>query len=720
MDSTVFRFGRCEVNLERREVLVDGERRSVEPRPFALLVHLLAHHHRVVTKDELLDTVWPDEAVSDGSLARAVMKARQAIGDDGAPVLIKTVHRVGYRFVAPLSPGDSAAAAPSDDTPGEGEPVMQIALLPFENLTGEPSLDWVRLGLMVLVNGALVHDQRVSPVSTSSLLAALDSLPADADRTARSAAVQRLTGARHVAGVTIARDASGYRVDLRLLTAPQAPVRRLRAGEPTVLGDRLAREVMAALFPGAARLVSIGFDFADPLANQAFAQAEQAVAEQKWPQAIQLLKVVRILEPDSGTVRLEHLRALAAHGEAEAVSVGQRLLARAEAGHDALLVCAVHQALGRAHLNQAAFAAARSHLDQALLLSGGRQPQDWTAQTLLLRAAVALHERDVAQAEGRLDQLRRLCERNGNRIFPLAATLLHAAIAASRGDVVQSLRLSREGVQRAREQRLHRSLAQACGSAASACMTLGLLQEAAAFAEEGLATALRLGDGLAACGLAAGLCLAYRASNAPQEAARVLAAIAPAVPPLAPLAREALLRAQGHHAAAAGEHGAAAGHFRAALSLARGTKATLQEHETLPWLIRSLIQAGHADEASDELARAAGAAQAGNAELQAGLRHGAALQAHAAGRVDTALHGLQQVADAPGPVVGLWHACACVDTAWLLAEAGRVDAARQQLARLGAPFRDHRMARAAQARLQSTIAPAPTPVLPPPGLPSCL
>ena len=100
---TLFRFGRCEVDMDRRCLRLDGTRVALEPRPFELLRHLIRQRHRVVSKQELLETVWPGQPVSPSALARAVMKVRQAIGDADEAPLIRTVPRVGYHFVAPMA-----------------------------------------------------------------------------------------------------------------------------------------------------------------------------------------------------------------------------------------------------------------------------------------------------------------------------------------------------------------------------------------------------------------------------------------------------------------------------------------------------------------------------------------------------------------------------------------------------------------------------------------
>jgi DNA-binding winged helix-turn-helix (wHTH) protein len=105
----IARFGRCEVRVACRELLVDGKLRPLQPRPFDLLVYLIAHRDRVVTAEELLDAVWGETCVQQGSLPAAVMRVRKALleHEDGAGRIIRTYQRVGYRFVAALE-GDGA------------------------------------------------------------------------------------------------------------------------------------------------------------------------------------------------------------------------------------------------------------------------------------------------------------------------------------------------------------------------------------------------------------------------------------------------------------------------------------------------------------------------------------------------------------------------------------------------------------------------------------
>lgn len=97
----VWQFAGCEFEESRRILRVRGKAVEVEPKPLEILLQLLQHAGSVVTKDELLDTVWPGLMVVDGSLAVAISKLRKAIHDEDSTVIL-TVPRVGYRLAAPV------------------------------------------------------------------------------------------------------------------------------------------------------------------------------------------------------------------------------------------------------------------------------------------------------------------------------------------------------------------------------------------------------------------------------------------------------------------------------------------------------------------------------------------------------------------------------------------------------------------------------------------
>jgi pimeloyl-ACP methyl ester carboxylesterase len=114
----IFVFSDCELDLDRFELRRAGRLRPVEPQVFDLLAVLIRERHRVVPKEELLDTVWGNRFVTESALTSRVKAARQAIGDDGrSQHLIRTAHGRGYQFVAPVDeaaqPDPVASASPA-------------------------------------------------------------------------------------------------------------------------------------------------------------------------------------------------------------------------------------------------------------------------------------------------------------------------------------------------------------------------------------------------------------------------------------------------------------------------------------------------------------------------------------------------------------------------------------------------------------------------------
>ena len=118
----IYAFDDCELDLDRFELRRAGRTRPVEPQVFDLLAVLVRERHRVVPKEELLDTVWGDRWVSESALTSRVKAARQAIGDDGrSQRLIRTVHGRGYQFIAPVTETPQGSAVPllADPPPQE-------------------------------------------------------------------------------------------------------------------------------------------------------------------------------------------------------------------------------------------------------------------------------------------------------------------------------------------------------------------------------------------------------------------------------------------------------------------------------------------------------------------------------------------------------------------------------------------------------------------------
>lgn len=90
-----------------RTLIVGKQRVTPQPKVLDLLRLLMSHDGATVSKDVLIDALWPGLVMGEQALQRAVMKLRRALGDDGtgAPI-IETVPRIGYRLAVPVTPHD--------------------------------------------------------------------------------------------------------------------------------------------------------------------------------------------------------------------------------------------------------------------------------------------------------------------------------------------------------------------------------------------------------------------------------------------------------------------------------------------------------------------------------------------------------------------------------------------------------------------------------------
>jgi len=110
----VWCFDRFELDLDRGELRSAGKPIALRPKTFALLRHLLAHPTRLVSKDELLDAVWPNVVVTEDSVTQCIGDLRSALGERAG--LIRTVPRRGYILDATVS--RLATTQPVESEPG--------------------------------------------------------------------------------------------------------------------------------------------------------------------------------------------------------------------------------------------------------------------------------------------------------------------------------------------------------------------------------------------------------------------------------------------------------------------------------------------------------------------------------------------------------------------------------------------------------------------------
>ncbi len=140
----IFRFSDYCVDAERLELSGPSGPVSLQPQAYALLVFLIENTDRVVTKDEIFDAVWQGRIVGDGTLNARINAIRTAVGDDGSrQMIIKTLPRQGFRFVAALEYG--ATSTPVSES--HFETFKSVGILPFTDIGNDPEQAYFADGL---------------------------------------------------------------------------------------------------------------------------------------------------------------------------------------------------------------------------------------------------------------------------------------------------------------------------------------------------------------------------------------------------------------------------------------------------------------------------------------------------------------------------------------------------------------------------------------------
>jgi DNA-binding winged helix-turn-helix (wHTH) protein/predicted ATPase len=113
-----WRFGGFQLDRESACLWKGEQRLTLRSKTFDLLVYLVTHAGELVRKETLLETVWPDTVVADGVLTTSMGELRKALGETAKqPQYIATVHRRGYRFIAPVTPMDTPETSAIRDVP---------------------------------------------------------------------------------------------------------------------------------------------------------------------------------------------------------------------------------------------------------------------------------------------------------------------------------------------------------------------------------------------------------------------------------------------------------------------------------------------------------------------------------------------------------------------------------------------------------------------------
>ena len=131
----LWEFGGVRLDGRARLLLKDGIPVQVTPKALDVLLYLARNAGRAVTREELLDALWPDAVVTDASLTQAVFLIRKALGETDASEVLETVPRVGYRLNLPVQAASPAPAASAEAPANPVEPAVPVR--PIPNVAGE-------------------------------------------------------------------------------------------------------------------------------------------------------------------------------------------------------------------------------------------------------------------------------------------------------------------------------------------------------------------------------------------------------------------------------------------------------------------------------------------------------------------------------------------------------------------------------------------------------
>ncbi|RZW03856.1 MAG: hypothetical protein EX266_11040, partial [Rhodobacteraceae bacterium] len=200
----VIAFDDFRIDHARGELTRGGLPVAVEPQVLDLIAHLAAHPGVVLTRDDLIDAVWGGRIVSDSAISSRINAARTALGDDGtAQKYIKTIPRRGFRFEADVG----ARLAPATSAL-QGKP--SIAVLPFENLSGDPEQRYFSDGITDDIITELSRYGELFVISRHSSFACRDSDQSTAE-------IARYLGVQYIAEGSVRRVGDRIRVTAQLI-----------------------------------------------------------------------------------------------------------------------------------------------------------------------------------------------------------------------------------------------------------------------------------------------------------------------------------------------------------------------------------------------------------------------------------------------------------------------------------------------------------------------
>ncbi|MEM7053498.1 MAG: tetratricopeptide repeat protein [Pseudomonadota bacterium] len=554
MEITRVQFGAFELNQDRRELTRDGEVVELQSRVFDLLSYLVTHRDRVVSKDELMDAVWPGRVVGEAALARAIMKARKAVQDDAnQQALIRTVHGHGYHFVAecreispataeknatPLATADQPAAtgtspAAVDPTNARNTPwamlaaamliavavltlviapwrsdevtadqnMLRMAVLPVIDRTGDPELAWSRLGLMSFVRAQLAEAPEFQTVRDGDVLALADQQGWDGPLVGEAAEqvfeqLIQVQGVSHALLLELVSDVAGFRMNWALHEVGRNPRQGTMVGAD---GTQLAAGAVQAVYGnllGRSRLVAeTPLISEDSFLNEAFSRGMALSLEGRCGETERYFNVIIEEEPHRFAPRFELascLRILGRNDEAEPL-LEALIEEQRSLAQDEHLAKAL-MTLGVLYNRTGRLDLADTTLSEALTFAESAGSWELAGRILQNQAILAEDQNNWAESEALLDRSVLAYQRAGREVLPGQIASHRANLAMDQGRLAEGDAYLDEAIAAFRLAGDRRNEAMMLNNRGYLRRQQGQLDEAQQFHEQSLAIRQAIGD----------------------------------------------------------------------------------------------------------------------------------------------------------------------------------------------------------------------------------
>jgi TolB-like protein len=246
-----FLFADCVLDADRRELTRGSEVIATGPQVFDLLLYLIRNRERVVSRDDVLDSVWSGRTVSESTLTSHINAVRKAVGDSGEQQrLIRTIPRKGFRFAGEVreihTPDSSNSPRTEPETPALPDK-PSIAALAFQNMSGDPEQEYFADGVVEDIITALSRIRWLFVIARNSSFTYKG-------RAVDVKQIGRELGVRYVLEGSVRKSANRVRITGQLIDATTGAHLWAERFEGTLddifeLQDQVAASVVGAIAP---------------------------------------------------------------------------------------------------------------------------------------------------------------------------------------------------------------------------------------------------------------------------------------------------------------------------------------------------------------------------------------------------------------------------------------------------------------------------------------